>query len=245
MTALAPSLFWRAAGPWTPATPGNLLAWWKADSGLTLSGSRVTTWADQSGNGHDLTEFSALGPTYDATGWNSSQPTVQFGGSNVFLRNITTSIASYPNGTGTPLTIFASCRAAAFVNPGALLHWFADPSVTDTYTFGAADSGGTGVLRVYDGTTDRLGSVASTGRRRLAYTYDGSNLKGYVDGSLDLSVGSLSIVKSGCNRMYMGAIWNLTQKWDGIITEMVVYSAALSSTHVTNYSTYSAAKWGG
>ncbi len=240
-----PSFFCKTPNAWDPTTPGNLLAWWKADAGLTLSGSRVTTWADQSGNGHDLTEFSALGPTYNATGWNGSQPTVTFGGTNVFLRNITTSISSYPNGTGTPLTIFATCYTNTKAQ-GALLHWFEDPSITDSYTFGGINNVGVTdtFARVYDGVVDRTGSVSIIGRHRVAYTYDGSTLKSYVDGSSETLATSLSIVKAGCNRVYMGAIWNLTQKWVGDISEMVVYSAAKDS-HVSSYQTYSAAKWGG
>ena len=242
MTALAPSFFWKSGALWTPSTPGNLLAWWDANTGLSLTGSRVTAWNDQSGNGHHLSEFSGLGPTYAATGWNSAKPTVQFGGTNVFLRNVTTSIYSYPNGTGTPITIFATVNATTG-STGALLHWFEDPGVSDTYTFGILNSD---ALRVYDGATDHSGSAAATGRKRIAYTYDGSTLKGYVgSGTADFTVGSLSIVKAGLTRMYMGAIWNLTQKWQGDVSEVIVYSAALSAAHVASYVSYSNTKWAG
>jgi hypothetical protein len=41
----------------TPAPPTTgLKAWFKADAGVTASGSNVTAWADQSGNGFDLSQ---------------------------------------------------------------------------------------------------------------------------------------------------------------------------------------------
>lgn len=56
-----------------PVTPGSLFAsdiefWFRADSGITLSGSEVTAWTDLSPNGNDLSyNAGALtGPTYDA-----------------------------------------------------------------------------------------------------------------------------------------------------------------------------------
>jgi hypothetical protein len=37
-----------------PKSIPNLWAWWESDAGVTLAGSNVTGWADQSGNGNDL-----------------------------------------------------------------------------------------------------------------------------------------------------------------------------------------------
>jgi hypothetical protein len=41
----------------TPAPPTtDLKAWFKADAGVTVSGSNVTAWADQSGQGNDVSQ---------------------------------------------------------------------------------------------------------------------------------------------------------------------------------------------
>ncbi len=44
---------------WTPAALSSVLAWYAADLGVTDTAGAVTGWADQSPNGHDLTQGSA------------------------------------------------------------------------------------------------------------------------------------------------------------------------------------------
>lgn len=75
-----PHLFTQTITLTDPSTifGANLVAWYKADVGLTLAGSAVTGWADQSGNSRNLTVYSG-GPTYSATGFN--------GGPGVVLDN--------------------------------------------------------------------------------------------------------------------------------------------------------------
>ncbi len=64
----------------------NLVLWLKADAGVTYDGSNyVSTWADQSGQGHDATQ-STTGekPLYVSNAVNS-QPGIRFDGSNDYL----------------------------------------------------------------------------------------------------------------------------------------------------------------
>jgi len=74
-------------GGWTPADFGtDLVAWWKADAGVTESGGAVSQWDDQSGNGWHLTQgTSGSRPIYSATGFNSSYPGITFDGTDDFL----------------------------------------------------------------------------------------------------------------------------------------------------------------
>ena len=57
----------------------NLALWLKADVGVTLSGTDVTTWADQSGNGKDATASGTARPTYQSSGINGL-PAISFNG---------------------------------------------------------------------------------------------------------------------------------------------------------------------
>ena len=43
------------SGAWLPSDEGSLFAWWKFNTGITLNGSNVNTWADSSSNSHDMT----------------------------------------------------------------------------------------------------------------------------------------------------------------------------------------------
>lgn len=66
----------------------DLLAWWRADIGLTLNGSTVSAWADQSGNGFHLTQATATAqPTLSLTGGPNSRPSLIFDGTTDYLAN--------------------------------------------------------------------------------------------------------------------------------------------------------------
>lgn len=56
-----------SASLWTPRRL-NPIAWYRADLGITLVGSKVSAWADQSGNGNHLSQSTdALRPAYVAS----------------------------------------------------------------------------------------------------------------------------------------------------------------------------------
>lgn len=62
------------AGPSGPPLSG-MMAWWKADAGVITTGSDVTQWNDQSGNGRNLTPGTS--PEL-ATGVINGQPAILF-----------------------------------------------------------------------------------------------------------------------------------------------------------------------
>lgn len=77
---------------WTPADLGSSLSLWlDADdaSTITLNGSTVSQWSDKSGNAYHFAQGTAANqPTYSATGLNS-KPTIDFDGTDDFLKNAT------------------------------------------------------------------------------------------------------------------------------------------------------------
>jgi hypothetical protein len=62
--------------PFSPANLSGLSLWLKADAGVTLSGSNVTAWADQSGNGKNATGADTL-PTLQSNAING-YPAIRF-----------------------------------------------------------------------------------------------------------------------------------------------------------------------
>ena len=81
----------------SPASLSGLSLWLKADAGVTASGSSVTAWADQSGNGNNVTAYNNPQLVTNAL---NSKPVISFDGSG--------SYASFPISLteSTPRTIF-------------------------------------------------------------------------------------------------------------------------------------------
>jgi hypothetical protein len=85
---------------WTPADATDSKYWWRADLGVTLSGTNVTSWVDQIA-GHTLTPGAGTSPKFVANDTTmNNQPAISFGTvtNNEVLAN-TTEIAPGTNGT--------------------------------------------------------------------------------------------------------------------------------------------------
>jgi len=63
--------------PFSPSDLSNLKLWLKADAGVSLSSGNVTAWADQSGNGKNMT--SAVNPIF-VSGAKNGKPALSFTG---------------------------------------------------------------------------------------------------------------------------------------------------------------------
>ena len=70
--------------PFSPADITGLSLWLKADAGVTLSGSNVTAWADQSGNGNNATS-PAVAPTFVSSSINS-KPAISFNNDSSWMQ---------------------------------------------------------------------------------------------------------------------------------------------------------------
>jgi len=78
----------------SPANLSGLSLWLKADAGVTTSGSNVTAWADQSGNGRTVTLTNS--PTFTASSING-KPTIDFNGSTQYVNALTPAFAGNNN----------------------------------------------------------------------------------------------------------------------------------------------------
>jgi hypothetical protein len=87
--------------PFSPANVSGLSLWLKADAGVTLSGSDVTAWADQSGNGKNAVGADTL-PTLQSNAINGL-PAIRF------------------NNTGTDVSRFAISSSFNLKNSSAFV----------------------------------------------------------------------------------------------------------------------------
>lgn len=105
----------------SPLSIPNLAAWYKSDAGVTLSGSEVIGWADQSGNARDLSAMynTPSRPTVISSIING-YPVLQSNG----YAGLTTALV-FPNHETTGLTVFlVGLQKASETTDGYTYHHF-------------------------------------------------------------------------------------------------------------------------
>lgn len=114
------------AAPLVP--PGTPLLWLRADLGITLNVGNVSAWADQSGNGLDVSQGTAASQPLYVASWKNGKPAITFDGVDDILRRATAFFTA-----GQALTIFVVGQSP--VDPDAvdigsnMRAWFAIQSV--------------------------------------------------------------------------------------------------------------------
>lgn len=180
-----------------PISLGNLRFWVKADAGITLNGSTVSSWADQSGNSLVLNEANATKQPTFVSNFINGKPALQFDGSNdemslsasqtgfesmtffiVYRRSANTSQAVLSNGAstymylqyGSSFLIGNNSKSAAMTND----IWY--------IRAGTGKSDGTGTEYFSNGVS--LGTVAGGTNVFNAFRYvataGGAYLNGYI-----------------------------------------------------------------
>lgn len=249
----APSAGVLVTAPWTPLNLANLIGFWRADMGVSTSGSNVTSWTDQSPAGNNLTVVSASVPTWSSTGFNTSYPGVFFNGgsglTNEYIGNTSFTFAStvmssfvlfYANSTqgsginGTLYGLIASGGTVDYTLPGFQMFLNDTPVI-------ACESSST-----YFG----------NGGSALAYTKANPHLFGCVcDGAhgnyfLDSATASGSAVSfsstlgTSPNSFYLGGTPSGNQEITGTIAFALMTSGAISVGDIGKLITWTNANWG-
>ena len=223
----------KASTSFSPSTLSGLSLWLKADAGVSLSGSNVTVWADQSGNGRNATPVD-VSPTYNSSDLNG-KPTISLS-SVAGETNQSLQILGNPMGQfGTTAFVVNYVDKAIFNNDnnGALLGNFGNASDGSHWPYGFTNS-------VYDsfGTDSRkndLGIPAAILNWNIySVISEDNNWKLFCNGtefSSDSSnVYSNSIANS--TSLYVGMQNNAgsDQVFKGKVAEVVVYNRVLTST---------------
>uniref|UniRef100_A0A6M3IKR0 Uncharacterized protein n=1 Tax=viral metagenome TaxID=1070528 RepID=A0A6M3IKR0_9ZZZZ len=227
--------FRRGAPRFSPLSIAGCKLWLDAAQGVTLNGSNVSAWADQSGAGNHATQGTALRqPAYAAAGWSAGIPTVDFDASN-------TEWLSFA-GTGFPadgLTVFCAlsqtstaARQAVIGTGDASSNAFL--SSTNTSNVGAYHQG------------YRQLAAATTGKQALAWrrTSIPSGLKGWRGvaslGEVAYSPATTFIWTAPKVGSLDGATWYLNAR----VAEIIVYASSLSDANVAAVQAYLATRWG-
>jgi len=240
--------------------PPNLL-WLRGDNGVTTSGSAVTGWRDQSGNGHDVTQGTAANQPTLTSGEINGIDVVTFDGSDDFLDDPG---SSYLNGeSGVTALVVVESNVDSGSDAGIL-------DTDDTFGDGQDDVfgvrydtdgfefGGTNVIKVglaAGGTTNQYATevtddnVQRTDPQLITYRYEdgeGDPLV-FLDGSAAnaSSVNTPSGTVSDMSRLVLGrGPSDGSSSWDGDVAEVILFGTGLDEAERTVVHTYLAEKYG-
>jgi len=176
----------RGTAPFLPTDLTGLSLWLKADTGITLSGSNVTAWADQSGNGNNATATDA--PTLTTIGGKTfvnfaggfftgdellTQPyaTIMVVANFTAARQVEVIFQQHNENDGDNLALYRGHAGAdeefAIYN-GASFGSIATTSNNQTYLFGVTVNEVTGSLYL-NGTADEVGESGAITPAGLYY----------------------------------------------------------------------------
>lgn len=191
---------------WTPAELDSteLDYWFKADAGVTESGGAVSAWADQSGNGNDITQATAgYQPTY-VDDYRNGLPAIVFDGVDDYIDR-----SSLTQGTiSNPFRIYAVYKMGALDTGFRSLVSNATNNQQLLYINGSSGSS----PAIYGGSAYNTGTQPDVGSFNIINGLHASgtgSLRNISTGStgLSYSVGSAgSLAKAGVKLGYYGYI---------------------------------------
>ncbi len=240
----------------------NLLAWWKADTGLTKNGGGipgdgdiVSQMNDNTANALNLGINGASGPIYQSAGLNSL-PALVFDNA-VGAMNMYTATDAVSLG-GQALSVFIVCQLdnATEVNGRLFCFLGTGDSADATSTTSAAvmlRDAGTNAFTCYRNSNQQATRAISTGTTvHLGIVYDGANTLGggaVVTPYLNGAAGTPSSTEGGdvfasvgtfglCSQFTSGPPPATGFGWTGPVAEVVVVKAAASAAQASSLSTY-------
>jgi hypothetical protein len=229
---------------WVPTDISGCVLWLRADMGLTLDGSNVAAWADQSGNDNDAVQATpARQPAYSAIGGPNGLPAVDFVRANG--RHLAWPIGSFTDASTNYTVLAAIVQRNAATTQQHVFGWTAAPlwQYCSPVISGVANVGG------YDGVAWRNSAAAAVnGAQVLTWILaDAANLMTcYRNG---VSIGSAAWSSSalgdnGVNPVIMGALVVGGQNLDAAVSELIVYNSVLGATPLSALRLYSFARYG-
>ncbi len=226
-----------ARAGWTPASLTTLRGWYRADMGLTLVGSDVDAWADQSGNGNHLPAGGAGNrPLYVATGFNGgAQPYVQGDGvAEYFLRTVFSMGAAVG-----AFTVAYVCKALSGTNGRAL--WQYGTSVPPY----VITTGGTALPNILGiNNVPSTGTSVLTTARLSTYWWDGATQKIYAGATQEDSDANANAGPADGGRFSVIAGTTGSVPINMQVAEAIVMRAALTPAELAALAAYATARYG-
>lgn len=208
--------------PFSPSSIGTMQAWFDAaDAGtITQTSGRVTTWADKSGRGVNITGTTSTGPTYTTSN-------INFASGQRMTMNI-------------PFTTQHTVFFVATKNSGDFAYTFYR-SLAPNYAPAILTSPtGTSQVRYFNAADDQVFAATADPQFIASYTYnEGVNVTGYYNATQAFSI-TQSQTGNGTvpyDELNFGS-------YVGSVKEIITYSTVLASSNISSVHGYLRAKWG-
>lgn len=214
---------------WVPTNIANCKIWLRADLGITLNGSTVSQWNDQSGNSNNASQGTAAKqPTYTASDSSyGNQPTLTFASASSQEMAL---VSLQPN---QPYTAYAVCESTSGATNQAVI---GDGNPTTLYYI-------SGTPLVFAGSNLSSG-INTRVKAALCGVFNTTTSAIYVNSSTAAASGNAgSINPSGT--LSIGAFGTNSDFLNGKIAEIIVYSGAHNSTQVSTVFSYFSARYAG
>jgi hypothetical protein len=210
--------------PFSPSDISGLSLWLKADAGVTLSGSNVTAWADQSGNGNNFT--ANAGSAIKANNIIGSNPSILFDGANLIGNDIVTAKTIYA--VIKTLVTSAQQYAAILEVTGGSLYSAIDGTEWGSY-YGSGSPSGQTIP------TETAAIIATLSDDGVSYELrrDGQLIVGSTEGGGFTSRSAA----------YIGSNSSSGQPANVYISEIIVYNRVLISAETQQVEAYLNAKY--
>lgn len=209
-----------------PRDISGMVLWYRADLGVTLNGSDVSAWADQSASGYNAAQgTSAQQPAFVASGQNS-MPTLR-GHTNASRIDVAGMVAP------TAMTLFLVLSRTTLSNKYPLCSDAQSNGIIENFTANTLEwFNGNGTDRITFAETRTAGyhiaTATQTNGGALTIYYDGAQAATKATAAANLrAVGFL-----------FGAAGSVTNGTDGDIPELIVFNSVLSAAdraYVHNY----------
>jgi hypothetical protein len=215
-----------ASGP--PST--NRVIWLKSDVGITKDGSnRVSAWADQSGNGNDVTQATGTDQPLWVDAVLNSLPVIRFSQSNGegLVRNASPTISQ-------PYSVVAVLKTDNLGSDGQVMFSFSASRgayITSTEKASAY----CGAAGITGGTT-----LNTSTYYWIVWNLNSTSSEIFVNGSSDASgnVGTDGVSGYQVSGIASGG------PWGGDLAELIVYSQTMTAGNITTLDGYFASRYG-
>lgn len=215
------------AGNWAPKVSSGLIGHWHAFSGLSLDGSnRVQQWdnlVSPSGGASYLEDHPVLGsataPTYQATGWNSTKPTLSYSPIKRVQNTTNSQLIGFGLDSG-KRTIAAVINVNSTALSKFLLQW--TDEFDDFYAI-YFDAGTQNlIVDVNNGVPVSTG-VSFTGACTFVLSRNGGNHILWKDG-VQVATPSILVNAGGATEMFVGTDANGANGFSGLLCELCLWT---------------------